>query len=176
MQEVEHRQGLVAKGARMEALDSAADEILKAAKQLEHQVRRETKYWQEIVSVSDKGWPIQRSSHNKRHAPFSVRYGLPEGMTPSRIRIMPLVTKYSQQIPISRLAALLLFRWTRTAASYSTQNLHLNQRFSVSESVLTETSSEHHSMQLNMIRKLPHWRSPSNWHGIRYWRRSCIMK
>ncbi|KAL6705797.1 RNA polymerase II mediator complex subunit [Coniothyrium glycines] len=77
-EELEARQEVVAKGARMEALDTAADDILKAAKQLEKEVRRETKYWQEIVSVSEKGWPIQRLRQNARHVPFGVRYGLPE--------------------------------------------------------------------------------------------------
>ncbi|KAF1837305.1 hypothetical protein BDW02DRAFT_628048 [Decorospora gaudefroyi] len=78
MQDLEHRQKVVAQGARMGALDSAVDEILKAAKHLEKEMRRETKYWHEIVSVSDKGWPIQRLRQNARHAPFAVRYGLPE--------------------------------------------------------------------------------------------------
>lgn len=78
LEELAKKQLLVAKGSRMEALDSAADELLKAAKQLEKEARRETKYWQEIVSVSDKGWPIQRLRQNARHVPFGVRYGLPE--------------------------------------------------------------------------------------------------
>ncbi|CBX99790.1 hypothetical protein LEMA_P073790.1 [Plenodomus lingam JN3] len=78
LEELAKKQLLVAKGSRMEALDSAADEILKAAKKLEKEVRRETKYWQEIVSVSDKGWPIQRLRQNARHVPFGVRFGLPE--------------------------------------------------------------------------------------------------
>ncbi|KAF1351619.1 hypothetical protein EJ07DRAFT_159357 [Lizonia empirigonia] len=76
--ELQKRQDLVSKAARMEALDTATDEILKAAKSLEKEVRRETKYWQEIVSISDKGWPIQRLRQNARHVPFGVRYGLPE--------------------------------------------------------------------------------------------------
>lgn len=79
LQEYAQRQELVAKGARMQALDSATDEILKAAKKLEREVRRETKYWQEIVSISDKGWPIQRAVANARNMPYAVRYGLPEG-------------------------------------------------------------------------------------------------
>lgn len=79
MQELEARQEVVAKGSRMEALDCAADEILKAARKLEKEVRRETKYWQELVSVSEKGWPIQRLRQNARHVPFGVRFGLPEG-------------------------------------------------------------------------------------------------
>jgi mediator of RNA polymerase II transcription subunit 17 len=79
LQEYAQRQELVSKGSRLEALDSATDEILKAAKKLEREVRRETKYWQEIVSISDKGWPIQRWRQNARNVPFAVRYGLPEG-------------------------------------------------------------------------------------------------
>jgi mediator of RNA polymerase II transcription subunit 17 len=63
----------------MVALDSATDEILKAAKKLEKEVRRETKYWQEIMSISDKGWPIQRLRQNTRNVPFAVRYGHSEG-------------------------------------------------------------------------------------------------
>jgi mediator of RNA polymerase II transcription subunit 17 len=63
----------------MVALDSATDEILKAAKRLEKEVRRETKYWQEIMSISDKGWPIQRLRQNMRNVPFAVRYGHSEG-------------------------------------------------------------------------------------------------
>ncbi|KAF1933072.1 uncharacterized protein M421DRAFT_1633 [Didymella exigua CBS 183.55] len=76
--EQQKRQDLVAKAARLEALDAATDEILKAAKNLEKEVRKETKYWQEIVSISDKGWPIHRTRSDKLPAPFAVRYGFPE--------------------------------------------------------------------------------------------------
>lgn len=78
LEDLAARQLLVAKGSRMEALDSAAEAILKAAKRLEKEVRRETKYWQEIVSVSDKRWPIQRLRQNARHVPLGVRFGFPE--------------------------------------------------------------------------------------------------
>ncbi|KAH7077996.1 subunit 17 of mediator complex-domain-containing protein [Paraphoma chrysanthemicola] len=86
LQELEQRQELVAKGARMEALDTATDEILKAAKKLEREVRRETKYWQEVVSISDKGWQLQRLRQNARNVPFAVRYGLPEASNHFRAR------------------------------------------------------------------------------------------
>jgi mediator of RNA polymerase II transcription subunit 17 len=79
--EYAQRQELVSKGSRMEALDRATDDILKAARKLEKEVRRETKYWQEIVSISDKGWPIQRVRQNVRNVPFAVRYGHPEGIS-----------------------------------------------------------------------------------------------
>jgi mediator of RNA polymerase II transcription subunit 17 len=80
-EEYKQRQELVSKGSRMAALDVATDDILKAARKLEKEVRRETKYWQEIVSISDKGWPIQRQRQNQnmRNVPFAVRYGHPEG-------------------------------------------------------------------------------------------------
>lgn len=93
---------VVAKGSRMEALDSAADEILKAARKLEKEVRRETKYWQEIVSVSDKGWPIQRLRQNARHVPFGVRYGLPEGMFLLQIWSLRLKLIWMKPMTISR--------------------------------------------------------------------------
>jgi mediator of RNA polymerase II transcription subunit 17 len=81
IQEYAQRQELVSKGSRMAALDVATDDILNAARKLEKEVRRETKYWQEIVSISDKGWPIQRlrQTQNMRNVPFAVRYGHPEG-------------------------------------------------------------------------------------------------
>lgn len=77
--EQQKKQDLVAKAARLEALDTATDEILKAAKHLEKEVRKETKYWQEIVSISDKGWPIHRMRSQQQPAPFAVRFGFPEG-------------------------------------------------------------------------------------------------
>jgi len=78
LEDLAAKQVLVAKGSRMEALDYAVEAILKAAKRLEKEVRRETKHWQEIVSVSNNGWPIQRLRQNARHVPFGVRYGFPE--------------------------------------------------------------------------------------------------
>lgn len=119
LQEHEQRQELAAKGARMEALDSTTDEVLKAAKKLEREVRRETKYWQEIVSISDKGWPIQRLRQNVRNVPFAVRYGHPEGMDlyAGRGKAHELTT--SQLAIISKLVVWLPYVWTKMAASCS---------------------------------------------------------
>jgi hypothetical protein len=108
LQEYEQRQELVSKGARMEALDTATDEILKAARKLEREVRRETKYWQEIVSISDKGWPIQRLRQNARNVPFAVRYGLPEGRLMRNHILVFLGLTYMQLVTTSKLADLLL--------------------------------------------------------------------
>jgi hypothetical protein len=123
VQDLASKQETAAQGARMGALDASVDEILKAAKHLEKEIRRETKYWHEIVSVSDKGWPIQRLRQNVRHAPFAVRYGLPEGKSCSFIRCCLELTA-SQQVITSKLVASRHFKWTRMAASSLTQHSH----------------------------------------------------
>jgi mediator of RNA polymerase II transcription subunit 17 len=124
--EYEQRQELVSKGSRMAALDVATDDILKAARKLEKEVRRETKYWQEIVSISDKGWPIQRlrQTQNMRNVPFAVRYGHPEGrIWFDYITLMSELT-FVQLATISRLAVSHHSAWIRMAASYSIPRWH----------------------------------------------------
>lgn len=73
------RRQIVMKGSRMEALDWATDSLLNAATELETEIRKETKYWEEVLSISEKGWSLQRTRKGARNAPFAVRYGLPEG-------------------------------------------------------------------------------------------------
>lgn len=87
------KQRLVATGGTIKALESATDVILKAATQLETEVRKETKYWEEILSISEKGWLLQRYQPKARVSPFAVRYGFSEardqfkarGLAPLRI-------------------------------------------------------------------------------------------
>ncbi|KAF2712445.1 hypothetical protein K504DRAFT_464539 [Pleomassaria siparia CBS 279.74] len=77
-QEKEKKQQLVARGSRMEALEWSTNCFLKAASQLEGEVRRESTYWNEVISISEKGWPLQRFRREARNSPFAVRYGFPE--------------------------------------------------------------------------------------------------
>lgn len=79
----QRRKVLVMKGSRMEALDWATDTLLKAATNLESNIRKETKYWDEVLSISDKGWPLQRTRRGVRNAPYAVKYGPPEGKSAS---------------------------------------------------------------------------------------------
>ncbi|KAF2661232.1 hypothetical protein K491DRAFT_587871 [Lophiostoma macrostomum CBS 122681] len=72
------RQKLVARGSRMQALDRATDSLLSAAKQFETEVSKEAEYWEEILSISQKGWSIQRLRREGQSSMFAVRYGLPE--------------------------------------------------------------------------------------------------
>ncbi|KAK4619483.1 Mediator of RNA polymerase II transcription subunit 17 [Fulvia fulva] len=63
---------LLATKVRMEGLQQSADGLLAAAARLQKDVRQETSYWEEILSVADKGWSISRmgSSHI-----LGVRFG-----------------------------------------------------------------------------------------------------
>lgn len=87
----EARRRIAARGSRMHALESATDNILKAATQLETEVRKEVKYWEEILSISQKGWPLQRFRKSIPHSPLAVRYGHSEASDQFKARgIAPL--------------------------------------------------------------------------------------
>lgn len=84
---IQRKKALVMKGSRMEAIDWATDTLLKASTDLEGNIRKETKYWDEILSISDKGWPLQRTRRGIRNAPYAVKYGPSEGRyTPPSLR------------------------------------------------------------------------------------------
>jgi mediator of RNA polymerase II transcription subunit 17, fungi type len=74
------KQELVAKGSRNDVLQSAVDRILKAATKLETEVRKETKYWEEVLSISEKGWCLTPLRKNTPYTPLAVRYGYNEGV------------------------------------------------------------------------------------------------
>ncbi|KAH7139347.1 subunit 17 of mediator complex-domain-containing protein [Dendryphion nanum] len=73
-----HKHKLASRGARMMGLDSAADHLLRSATLLETEVRKETKYWEDILSLSQKGWSIRRQRKDQRHSPLIVEFGHPE--------------------------------------------------------------------------------------------------
>ncbi|KAL1619459.1 RNA polymerase II mediator complex subunit [Diplodia seriata] len=54
------QQHLVAKGWTMEGLGASADSLLQAATKLEKEVRKETQYWGQILSVKKRGWSLRR--------------------------------------------------------------------------------------------------------------------
>ncbi|TKA55647.1 hypothetical protein B0A49_10491, partial [Cryomyces minteri] len=53
-----------------------ADSLLQAATRLEKDVRRETNYWQQVMSVSEKGWSVCRLPQEKHN--LGVRFGFSE--------------------------------------------------------------------------------------------------
>lgn len=67
---------LLARGLRMESLQSSADSLLSAAKRLESNVKKETIYWGQVLSVKEAGWSVCRIP-GQAHK-LGVRYGFSE--------------------------------------------------------------------------------------------------
>ncbi len=78
---------LVAKGWKMKSLGDAADSLLQAATRLEKDVSKETKYWKQVLSVRDQGWPVSRARSDG--IDLGVRLGVGEGMGAKNRRIFP---------------------------------------------------------------------------------------
>jgi mediator of RNA polymerase II transcription subunit 17 len=66
---------VLARNVKMRSLQRSADDILGAAKRLENNVRKETQFWDQMLSISGKGWSICRIPRTKR---LGVRYGFSE--------------------------------------------------------------------------------------------------
>jgi mediator of RNA polymerase II transcription subunit 17 len=54
----QEEQRLVRKGRNHEHVSNVADTLLKAAKKLNKEVEKEAKYWDQVLSVSEKGWSV----------------------------------------------------------------------------------------------------------------------
>jgi hypothetical protein len=71
-------------GWKLQALNSAADSILKSATKLEEEMKQEARYWDQILAIKDKGWVISRMPR-ERHT-LGVRLGFLESPTEFRER------------------------------------------------------------------------------------------
>lgn len=67
----------IAKGWKVQNLNKTVDSILASATRLEKEIEHETKYWEQILAVSDKGWEICKLP-NQKHI-LGVRFGFSEG-------------------------------------------------------------------------------------------------
>jgi len=65
---------LLARNVKMRSLQQSAEDILGAAKRLEDNVRKETQFWDQMLSISSKGWSICRLPKKG----LGVRYGFSE--------------------------------------------------------------------------------------------------
>jgi mediator of RNA polymerase II transcription subunit 17 len=66
---------LLARNVKMRSLQRTADDLLEAAKRLEDNVRKETQFWDQMLSIRSKGWSICRLPNSKG---LGVRYGFSE--------------------------------------------------------------------------------------------------
>ena len=67
---------LLATSVRMEGLQQSADNLLSAANRLQDNVRMETEYWSQILTISDKGWNVCRIPGQQHR--LGVRFGFSE--------------------------------------------------------------------------------------------------
>jgi len=72
----EEEANAIAHGWNLTALNSSADRLLGAAERLGKEITKETKYWEQIRSVSEKGWATCRLPR-ERHT-VGVRFGFSE--------------------------------------------------------------------------------------------------
>ncbi|TAQ86630.1 hypothetical protein B7494_g5042 [Chlorociboria aeruginascens] len=66
----------VVKGWKIQNLNKSVDSILASATRLEKEIELETKYWEHVLAISDKGWALCRLP-NEKHI-LGVRYGFSE--------------------------------------------------------------------------------------------------
>lgn len=69
---------LTAMGWKLQSLNTAADSLLRSATRLEKEMAEETKHWEQVLAIQQKGWSITRLPR-ERHM-LGVRYGFAEGM------------------------------------------------------------------------------------------------
>jgi mediator of RNA polymerase II transcription subunit 17 len=71
----------VAKGFKIQNLNKTVDSILASASRLEKEIEVETKYWEQVLAVSENGWAVCRLPNEKQT--LGVRFGFSEGAVSS---------------------------------------------------------------------------------------------
>lgn len=118
----------ISKGWKLGGLDDTVEAVLASATKLEKEIGAETKYWEQIGVLGDKGWGVCRLPQEKWT--LGVMFGFSEGLCClSSAAFRCNLLTYSQQRRRSKTGVLLLFVETRTALSSLTKeslNRHLN--------------------------------------------------
>ncbi|KAI9757308.1 MAG: IMP 5'-nucleotidase [Chaenotheca gracillima] len=83
-EEVKKDRNDVVRGWKLEALNSSADMILSSANRLEKEIEQETKYWEQVLAISKRGWSICRQPREKHT--LGVRFGFREAAPEFRDR------------------------------------------------------------------------------------------
>jgi mediator of RNA polymerase II transcription subunit 17 len=68
----------ISRGWKAQSLNQTVDSILASATRLEKEIELETKYWEQVLAVSDNGWSVCQLP-NEKHI-LGVRFGFSEGM------------------------------------------------------------------------------------------------
>lgn len=77
----------VTKGWKFLSLSKSAASIAEAAKRLEQEMEAEAKYWEDVLSIGEKGWAVsyatrtsqyERQDNKKSDGTLAVRFGFSE--------------------------------------------------------------------------------------------------
>ncbi|OOQ84720.1 Mediator of RNA polymerase II transcription subunit 17 [Penicillium brasilianum] len=66
----------VSRGWRIQNFNAASNKLLSAATRLNGEIESETRYWNEVLTVKDKGWKVCR--HPRERQALAVQYGFME--------------------------------------------------------------------------------------------------
>ncbi|KAI0999164.1 hypothetical protein K3495_g9035 [Podosphaera aphanis] len=67
----------IARGWKAQSINKTVDSILASASRLEREIELETKYWEQVLDISNNGWTICRLSNERQT--LGVRVGFSEG-------------------------------------------------------------------------------------------------
>lgn len=98
----EAQDGLLATKVRVKHLQQSADDLLAAATRLQDNVRKETQFWDQILSITDKGWSVSKM-RNQGQRVLGVHFGF-SGSAPefSRRDAAALMTDSQGNINLER--------------------------------------------------------------------------
>lgn len=68
----------VSRGWRLQNFNASSSKLLDASTRLNDEIESETRYWNEVIAVKDKGWKVCR--HPRERQALAVQYGFMEGM------------------------------------------------------------------------------------------------
>ena len=74
----------ISQGHRIKSLTKSAESLLNAATRLNEEVEKETKYWEQILSIRERGWSITRMPREKHN--LAVRFGFSDATGEFRSR------------------------------------------------------------------------------------------
>ena len=75
----------VSRGWRLQNFNAASSKLLNAAGRLDGEVASETRYWNEVLAVKDKGWKVCRLPRERQA--LGVQYGFLEGRQSLRVSV-----------------------------------------------------------------------------------------
>lgn len=80
----------VARGWKVESLNSTVNSLLESATRLEKDIESETRYWEQVLAVNEKGWAVCKLPQEPNT--LGVRFGFSEGQSRNQSTLDYLLT------------------------------------------------------------------------------------